>query len=417
MKPSYYLTTPIYYVNDKPHIGHAYTTLACDVLARFKRLDGFDVMFLTGTDEHGQKVQKSAEDNGIDPKAFTDEVSQNFRDLTAALNFTNDDFIRTTEPRHYAACQQLWQKLIDNGAIYLGSYAGWYAVRDEAFYAESEIVDGKAPSGAPVEWVEEPSYFFRLSAFEEKLLAHYDANPDFVAPKSRFNEVRSFVSGGLNDLSVSRASFSWGVPVPGDDAHVMYVWLDALTNYMTAAGYAQPDGEASYARRWPADLHMVGKDILRFHAVYWPAFLMAADLPLPKRVFAHGWWTNEGQKISKSLGNVIDPLQIADTYGLDQMRYFLLREVPFGNDGDFSHQAIVHRMNGDLANDLGNLSQRVLSMIFKNCEATMPAAPAELLDADNTLLAAVDGLLDLQRQHYDRQAFHEALQSGLGCRR
>ena len=409
MKPSYYLTTPIYYVNDKPHIGHAYTTLACDVLARFKRLDGFDVMFLTGTDEHGQKVQKSAEDNGIDPKAFTDEVSQNFRDLTAALNFTNDDFIRTTEPRHYAACQQLWQKLIDNGAIYLGSYAGWYAVRDEAFYAESEIVDGKAPSGAPVEWVEEPSYFFRLSAFEEKLLAHYDANPDFVAPKSRFNEVCSFVSGGLNDLSVSRASFSWGVPVPGDDAHVMYVWLDALTNYMTAAGYAQPDGEASYARRWPADLHMVGKDILRFHAVYWPAFLMAADLPLPKRVFAHGWWTNEGQKISKSLGNVIDPLQIADTYGLDQMRYFLLREVPFGNDGDFSHQAIVHRMNGDLANDLGNLSQRVLSMIFKNCDATMPAAPAELLDADNTLLAAVDGLLDLQRQHYDRQAFHEAL--------
>ena len=409
MKPSYYLTTPIYYVNDKPHIGHAYTTLACDVLARFKRLDGFDVMFLTGTDEHGQKVQKSAEDKGIDPKTFTDEVSQNFRDLTSALNFTNDDFIRTTEQRHYAACQQLWQKLIDNGAIYLGSYAGWYAVRDEAFYAESEIVDGKAPSGAPVEWVEEPSYFFRLSAFEEKLLAHYDANPDFVAPKSRFNEVRSFVSGGLNDLSVSRASFSWGVPVPGDDAHVMYVWLDALTNYMTAAGYGQPDGEASYAKRWPADLHMVGKDILRFHAVYWPAFLMAADLPLPKRVFAHGWWTNEGQKISKSLGNVIDPLQIANTYGLDQMRYFLLREVPFGNDGDFSHQAIVHRMNGDLANDLGNLSQRVLSMIFKNCEASMPAAPAELLDADSTLLAAVDGLLDLQRQHYDRQAFHEAL--------
>ena len=409
MKPSYYLTTPIYYVNDKPHIGHAYTTLACDVLARFKRLDGFDVMFLTGTDEHGQKVQKSAEDKGIDPKTFTDEVSQNFRDLTSALNFTNDDFIRTTEQRHYAACQQLWQKLIDNGAIYLGSYAGWYAVRDEAFYAESEIVDGKAPSGAPVEWVEEPSYFFRLSAFEEKLLAHYDANPDFVAPKSRFNEVRSFVSGGLNDLSVSRASFSWGVPVPGDDAHVMYVWLDALTNYMTAAGYGQPDGEASYAKRWPADLHMVGKDILRFHAVYWPAFLMAADLPLPKRVFVHGWWTNEGQKISKSLGNVIDPLQIADTYGLDQMRYFLLREVPFGNDGDFSHQAIVHRMNGDLANDLGNLSQRVLSMIFKNCEASMPAAPAELLDADSTLLAAVDGLLDLQRQHYDRQAFHEAL--------
>ncbi|MGC6485159.1 MAG: methionine--tRNA ligase [Candidatus Puniceispirillales bacterium] len=411
MKPSYYLTTPIYYVNDKPHIGHAYTTLACDVLARFKRLDGYDVMFLTGTDEHGQKVQKSAEDKGIDPKDFTDDVSQNFRDLTATLNFTNDDFIRTTEPRHYAACQQLWQKLMDNDAIYLGSYAGWYAVRDEAFYAESEIVDGKAPSGAPVEWVEEPSYFFRLSAFEDKLLAHYDANPDFVAPKSRFNEVRSFVSGGLNDLSVSRASFSWGVPVPGDDAHVMYVWLDALTNYMTAAGYGQPDGDETYARRWPADLHMVGKDILRFHAVYWPAFLMAAELPLPKRVFAHGWWTNEGQKISKSLGNVIDPVQIAETYGLDQMRYFLLREVPFGNDGDFSHQAMVHRMNGDLANDLGNLSQRVLSMIFKNCEATMPAAPATLTAADQALLGAIDGLLDIQRDCYDRQAFHDALKA------
>ena len=409
MKPSYYLTTPIYYVNDKPHIGHAYTTLACDVLARFKRLDGYDVMFLTGTDEHGQKVQKSAEEKGIAPKDFTDQVSQNFRDLTSQLNFTNDDFIRTTEPRHYAACQQLWQKLIDNGAIYLGSYAGWYAVRDEAFYAESEIVDGKAPTGAPVEWVEEPSYFFRLSAFEDKLLAHYDANPDFVAPKTRFNEVRSFVSGGLNDLSVSRASFSWGVPVPGDDAHVMYVWLDALTNYMTAAGYGQPDGEETYAQRWPADLHMVGKDILRFHAVYWPAFLMAADLPLPKRVFAHGWWTNEGQKISKSLGNVIDPVQIAETYGLDQMRYFLLREVPFGNDGDFSHQAMVHRMNGDLANDLGNLSQRVLSMIFKNCDGVMPSAPAQLQDADKTLLSSVDHLLSQQREQYDRQAFHEAM--------
>ena len=364
-KQSYYLTTPIYYVNDKPHIGHAYTTLACDALARFKRLDGYDVMFLTGTDEHGQKVQKSAEAKGVEPKAFTDEVSQNFRDLTKVLDFTNDDFIRTTEPRHYAACQQLWNTLIENGDIYLGSYSGWYAVRDEAFYAESEIKDGKAPTGAPVEWVEEPSYFFRLSAYQDKLLEHYDANPDFVAPKSRFNEVKSFVKGGLLDLSVSRASFSWGVPVPGDEDHVMYVWLDALTNYMTAAGYAQEGGEVDYAKRWPADLHMVGKDILRFHAVYWPAFLMAANLELPKRVYAHGWWTNEGQKISKSLGNVIDPIEIADKYGLDQMRYFMLREVPFGNDGDFSHQAMVHRMNGDLANDLGNLCQRVLSMIFK----------------------------------------------------
>lgn len=408
-KQSYYLTTPIYYVNDKPHIGHAYTTLACDALARFKRLDGYDVMFLTGTDEHGQKVQKSAEAKGVEPKAFTDEVSQNFRDLTKVLDFTNDDFIRTTEPRHYAACQQLWNTLIENGDIYLGSYSGWYAVRDEAFYAESEIKDGKAPTGAPVEWVEEPSYFFRLSAYQDKLLAHYEANPDFVAPKSRFNEVKSFVKGGLLDLSVSRASFSWGVPVPGDEDHVMYVWLDALTNYMTAAGYAQEGGEADYAKRWPADLHMVGKDILRFHAVYWPAFLMAANLELPKRVYAHGWWTNEGQKISKSLGNVIDPIEIADKYGLDQMRYFMLREVPFGNDGDFSHQAMVHRMNGDLANDLGNLCQRVLSMIFKNCEGVMPKTPESLMEADLTILGKLDELLDGQRVHYDNQQFHEAL--------
>ena len=409
MSKSYYLTTPIYYVNDKPHIGHAYTTLACDALARFKRLDGFDVMFLTGTDEHGQKVQKSAEDKGIDPKTFTDQVSQNFRDLTATLNFTNDDFIRTTEERHYKSCQKLWNTLIENGDIYLGSYAGWYAVRDEAFYAESEITDGKAPSGAPVEWVEEPSYFFRLSAYQDKLLTHYDANPDFVAPKSRLNEVRSFVAGGLNDLSVSRASFSWGVPVPGDDAHVMYVWLDALTNYITAAGYGQDDEADRFPSRWPADLHMVGKDIVRFHAVYWPAFLMAAGVPLPKRVYAHGWWTNEGQKISKSLGNVIDPVDIAETYGLDQMRYFLLREVPFGNDGDFSHNAMVHRMNGDLANDLGNLSQRVLSMIFKNCDGVMPSKPTALAEADETILKQVDGLLERQRDHYDNQQFHEAL--------
>ena len=409
MQPSYYLTTPIYYVNDKPHIGHAYTTLACDALARFKRLDGYDVMFLTGTDEHGQKVQKSADDKGIDPQAFTDTVSQNFRDLSHQLDFSNDDFIRTTEPRHHKACQQLWRTLLDNGDIYLDSYAGWYAVRDEAFYAENEIKDGKAPSGAPVEWVEEPSYFFRLSAYQEKLLEFYEKNPGFVAPKSRLNEVKAFVSGGLNDLSVSRASFSWGVPVPGDEDHVMYVWLDALTNYMTAAGYGQDDGAETYKRRWPADLHMVGKDILRFHAVYWPAFLMSAGLEPPKRVFAHGWWTNEGQKISKSLGNVIDPVELAERYGLDQMRYFLLREVPFGNDGDFSHKAMLHRMNGDLANDLGNLCQRVLSMAFKNCDKNIPAAPAKLEAADKAVLKRVDALLEGQCKHYDAQMFHLAL--------
>ena len=410
----FYITTPIYYVNDKPHIGHAYTTLACDVLARFKRLDGYEVMFLTGTDEHGQKVEKAAHDNGVTPQAFTDSVSQNFRDLTAEMNYSNDDFIRTTEARHRAACQKLWSMLLERGHITLGSYAGWYAVRDEAFYTETEIVDGKAPSGAPVEWVEEPSYFFNLSEWQEPLLEFYDANPDFVGPASRFNEVKSFVRGGLRDLSVSRASFSWGVPVPNDDAHVMYVWLDALTNYLTASGWPT-DGEYGDAGRhanfWPADLHMVGKDILRFHAVYWPAFLMAAGLPLPKRVFAHGWWTNEGEKISKSLGNVIDPNALASEFGLDQMRYFLMREVPFGNDGDFSRRAMIHRMNGDLANDLGNLSQRVLSMIFKNCDGVMPSLPAAPQDEDKMLLAATDALIDEVRVKLDRQSFHEALRA------
>jgi len=413
-KKPFYVTTPIYYVNDKPHIGHAYTTLACDVLARFKRLDGFDVMFLTGTDEHGQKVEKAANDKGVSPQSFTDSVSQNFRDLTVRMNFSNDDFIRTTELRHKETCQKLWSILLERGHITLGSYAGWYAVRDEAFYTEAEIVDGKAPTGAPVEWVEEPSYFFNLSQWQQPLLDYYEANPDFVGPDSRFNEVKSFVSGGLRDLSVSRASFSWGIPVPGDDAHVMYVWLDALTNYVTATGWPTEGAfgdAAKHARFWPADLHMVGKDILRFHAVYWPAFLMAAGLPLPKRVFAHGWWTNEGEKISKSLGNVIDPNSLAEEYGLDQTRYFLMREVPFGNDGDFSQRAMIHRMNGDLANDLGNLSQRVLSMIFKNCEGVMPALPSAPADEDRALLDAADALLARVRAHMDQQAFHEALRA------
>ena len=411
-KKRFYVTTPIYYVNDKPHIGHAYTTLACDVLARFKRLDGFEVMFLTGTDEHGQKVEKAAKDKGVTPQAFTESVSQNFRDLTSRMNFSNDDFIRTTEARHRAACQKLWSILLERGHIALGSYAGWYAVRDEAFYTETEIVDGKAPTGAPVEWVEEPSYFFNLSQWQEPLLEFYEANPDFVGPASRFNEVKSFVSSGLRDLSVSRASFAWGVPVPDDDAHVMYVWLDALTNYLTATGWPV-DGdfgdEDRNERFWPADLHMVGKDILRFHAVYWPAFLMAAGLPLPKRVFAHGWWTNEGEKISKSLGNVIDPNFLAEEFGLDQTRYFLMREVPFGNDGDFSRRAMIHRMNGDLANDLGNLSQRVLSMIFKNCSGVMPALPATAAPEDSALLDAADAMLGKVRAHMDVQSFHEAL--------
>jgi methionyl-tRNA synthetase len=413
MSPSYYITTPIYYVNDKPHIGHAYTTLACDVLARFKRLDGYDVKFLTGTDEHGQKVQKSAQAAGIDPQSFTDRVSQNFRDLTELLGFSNDDFIRTTEARHKKACQALWQKLIENGDIYLGSYAGWYAVRDEAFYQEDELTTGPngkkiAPSGAECEWVEESSYFFKLSAWQDRLLKLYEERPDFILPTARRNEVLSFVRGGLKDLSVSRTTFDWGVPVPGDDQHIMYVWLDALTNYITAVGYPETDSE-SYQRYWPANLHMVGKDILRFHTVYWPAFLMAAGLEPPKRVFAHGWWTIEGQKMSKSLGNVIAPSELVERYGLDQTRYFLLREVPFGNDGDFSHRAMMNRANGELANDIGNLAQRVLSMVHKNCEAQVPV-PGDFSDADKVLLKACDGLLATVRRELDEQSFHKALE-------
>ena len=413
-RPTYYVTTPIYYVNDAPHIGHAYTTLACDVLARFKRLDGFDVRFLTGTDEHGQKVEKSAQAAGVDPQAFTDRVSQNFRDLADFMNFTHDDFIRTTEDRHIRACQAIWQRLAAADQIYPATYGGWYAVRDEAYYGEDELTktpDGKriAPSGAEVEWVEEPSYFFRLSDWGDKLLAFYEANPDFILPESRRNEVVSFVKGGLNDLSVSRTTFKWGVPVPDDADHIMYVWLDALTNYITAVGYPDTEG-GSYAKYWPADLHMVGKDILRFHAVYWPAFLMAAGLEPPKRVYAHGWWTNEGQKISKSLGNVIDPVGLAERYGLDQVRYFLLREVPFGNDGDFAHQAMVNRMNGELANDFGNLAQRVLSMIAKNCDGRLPT-PGAFDGDDDALLVQARGLLDVVRAHMDRQGFHHALEA------
>lgn len=372
-KGNYYITTPIYYVNDKPHIGHAYTSVASDVLARFMRLDGYDVKFLTGTDEHGQKVEKSADKAGVSPQDFVDRVSVSFRELTGLMNISNDDFIRTTEQRHKEAAQAIWKKMLDAGHIYLGSYAGWYAVRDEAFYNESELVDGKAPTGAEVEWLEEPSYFFNLSKWQEKLLAHYEANPNFIMPKSRYNEVLSFVKGGLHDLSVSRASFSWGIPVPGDEKHVMYVWLDALTNYLSAVGYPD-ESAAEFKKFWPASLHMVGKDIVRFHTVYWPAFLMAAGLPLPERVFAHGWWTVEGEKMSKSLGNAIAPQELVETYGVDQTRYFLLREVPFGSDGDFARDRIVTVINSELANNIGNLAQRTLSMIQKNCEGKMPSA-------------------------------------------
>lgn len=410
---TFYITTPIYYVNDVPHIGHAYTTLACDALARFKRLDGFDVRFLTGTDEHGQKVEKSAQAAGVEPQAFTDKVSQNFRDLVGVMNYTNDDFIRTTEARHKAGVQHLWTKLVEAGEIYLGGYQGWYSVRDEAFYGEDELTTtpgGKkiAPTGAECEWVEEPSYFFRLSAWQDRLLAFYDANPDFIMPPGKRNEVVAFVKSGLKDLSVSRTTFKWGVPVPGDDAHIMYVWLDALANYITALGYPEMEDGGLYKRYWPA-MHMVGKDILRFHTVYWPAFLMAAGLEPPRRVFAHGWWTIEGQKMSKSLGNVIAPETLVNTYGLDQTRYFLLREVPFGNDGDFSHKQMVARINSNLANDYGNLVQRVLSMIGKNCGGAVPT-PGAFTEADDKLLGAAYGLLDAVRVEMDAQAFHRALE-------
>jgi methionyl-tRNA synthetase len=412
MTKTYYITTPIYYVNDSPHIGHAYTTLACDVLARFMRLDGHRVHFLTGTDEHGQKVEKAADAAGMDPKAFTDRVSRNFRDLARTMDISNDDFIRTTEPRHIRSSQAIWEALEKNGEIYLGKYAGWYAVRDEAFYGEDELTvgpDGKkrAPSGAEVEWVEEPSYFFRLSAWQDRLLRFYDENPGFIAPVSRRNEVVSFVRQGLTDLSVSRTTFNWGVKVPGAHGHIMYVWLDALTNYITAVGY--PDTESETFRAfWPADLHMVGKDIVRFHAVYWPAFLMAAGLAPPKRVFAHGWWTVEGQKMSKSLGNVISPHDMIAKYGLDPVRYFLLREVPFGQDGDFSQRAMVGRLNGDLANDFGNLAQRVLSFVQKNAGGAVPA-PGPLTPADDKLLADARNLLPVVRAELAEQAFHKAL--------
>jgi methionyl-tRNA synthetase len=417
----YFVTTPIYYVNDQPHIGHAYTTLACDVTARFQRLAGNDVFFLTGTDEHGQKVAQSAAAAGVTPQEFTDRVSGNFRALTKLLNFSNDDFIRTTEPRNVAAAQALWQAMAGAAApdgkpaIYLGGYSGWYAVRDEAFYDEGELKDGPdgikiAPTGAPVAWVEEPSYFFRLSAYGNALLEYYEAHPDFIAPVSRRNEVISFVKGGLRDLSISRTSFSWGVPVPGDEKHVMYVWLDALVNYLAALGYPQMGEGSRMDRYWPADLHMVGKDILRFHAVYWPAFLMAAGLPLPKRIFAHGWWTIEGQKMSKSLGNAIAPAQLVERYGLDQTRYLLLAEVPFGNDGDFSHKAAVRRINADLANGIGNLAQRTLTLIQKNCGGVIPT-PNGFTPEDKDLISKSSLLYNSLKGNLETQLFHDVLRT------
>ncbi|GDX35952.1 methionine--tRNA ligase [Alphaproteobacteria bacterium] len=394
MSQNFYVTSPIYYVNDVPHIGHAYTSIACDVIARFNRLNNHNVFFLTGTDEHGQKVEKSALAKEKSPQQFCDEVSQKFRDLSTTLNLSNDDFIRTTELRHKKTVEKIWQIMLDNGFIYKGSYQGWYAVRDEAFYSEDELIDGKAPTGAQVQWHSEESYFFRLSAFQDKLLALYEAVPDFIRPESRYNEVVSFVKSGLKDLSISRTSFSWGIKVPNDEKHVIYVWLDALTNYLSALDFADDnkDNNKKYQQFWvngnKSPLHIVGKDIVRFHCVYWPAFLMACNLNVPYQVFAHGWWTNDGQKISKSLGNVINPdneiewlkSRLVDNnpqdhdhqkYGiiaLDYFRYFLMREVVFGNDGDYSRINFTNRINSELANNIGNLVQRCLTMVVKNCD-------------------------------------------------
>ena len=411
IRPRFYITTPIYYVNGAPHIGHAYSSIAADVIARFKRLDGFEVFFLTGTDEHGQKIEKAAQAAGLEPQEFVDRNANAFRAMARAINLSNDDFIRTTEMRHKSGCIALWQKLETAGVVYLGHYEGWYATRDEAFYAEDELVLGpdgikRSPYGAPVEWVREPSFFFKLSAFQDRLLALYDQNPEFIQPASSRNEIVAFVRAGLRDISISRTSFSWGVPVPGSPDHVMYVWIDALANYITAMGY--PDMQAPRMAFWPANLHLVGKEITRFHAVYWPAMLMAAGLPLPCRVFANGWWTVEGEKMSKSLDNALPVEPLIAEFGLDPLRYFLMREMPFGNDGDFSRRALINRLNDELANDLGNLAQRTLSFIAKNAGGMLPPH-GPMTEADFLLLSHARSLPDKVRDAIDRMALHEAL--------
>ena len=408
---TFYITTAISYPNGAPHIGHAYEMISTDVIARFKRLDGFDVRFLTGVDDHGQKMVQTAKAQGKTARELADEMAPKFQAMAAHLNVSNDDFIRTSEERHKRACQALWEKLAAKGDIYLGAYAGWYSVRDEAYYDAEELTDGAngqklAPTGTPVEWIEEQSYFFKLSAYQDKLLALYEAEPDFIQPEFRRNEVVAFVKRGLRDLSVSRTKIDWGIPVPGDPEHVMYVWLDALTNYITGVGYPDVESE-SYKKYWPADLHIIGKDIVRFHAIIWPAMLMAADIALPKRVFGHGFLNNKGEKMSKSVGNVIDPIAIADTYGIDQVRYFLTREIPYGQDGSYSHDLMVNRINADLANDLGNLAQRSLSMVAKNCGGAVPEAGA-LTTADLALFAQAETALERARAHVDACALHLA---------
>jgi methionyl-tRNA synthetase len=408
---TYFITTAINYPNGIPHIGHAYEAIATDALARFQRLDGKDVFFLTGTDEHGLKMVQTAESEGLGVAELAARNASRFREMDQRLNVSFDRFIRTTEPEHHRSVQVVWNRMQQNGDIYIDTYAGWYSVRDEAYYAEEETVVGednvrRGPQGSPVEWVEEKSYFFKLSSYQDRLLALYESQPDFIGPDSRRNEVVSFVKGGLKDLSISRTTFDWGVKVPNDPEHVMYVWVDALTNYITGVGF--PDESAANWRYWPADVHIIGKDIIRFHAVYWPAFLMSAGIPVQKRVFAHGFLFSRGEKMSKSVGNVVDPFNLADQYGVDQIRYFFLREVPFGQDGNYNHEAMVARINADLANDLGNLAQRSLSMIAKQLGGVLPE-PGEFTDNDRDILAEADAMLAASRTAMATQQIHQWL--------
>ncbi|WP_084799458.1 methionine--tRNA ligase [Bradyrhizobium sp. Ai1a-2] len=407
----FYITTAIAYPNGQPHIGHAYEAIATDALARFQRLDGKDVFFLTGTDEHGQKMIQTAQAEGLTPSELATRNAARFKEMDERLNVSFDRFIRTSEPAHHRSVQSIWNRMQQNGDIYIDVYAGWYSVRDEAYYAEDETVVGednvrRGPQGTPVEWVEEKSYFFKLSAYQDKLLHLYESQPDFIGPDSRRNEVMSFVRSGLKDLSISRTTFDWGVKVPNDAEHVMYVWVDALTNYITGVGF--PDEDDPNWRYWPADVHIIGKDIIRFHAVYWPAFLMSAGIPVQKRVYAHGFLFSRGEKMSKSVGNVVDPFDFADQYGVDQLRYFFLREVPFGQDGNYSHEAIVARINADLANDLGNLAQRSLSMIAKQLGGVLPE-PGEFSENDKAILAQADAMLEASRSAMATQQIHQWL--------
>lgn len=408
----YYITTAISYPNGAPHIGHAYEVIAADAMARFKKLDGFDVRFMTGTDEHGQKMQTTAQKQGKSPQELADENSARFRAMAELVGADFDRFIRTTDPDHYAASQAIWKKMEEKGDIYLDKYAGWYSVRDEAYYTEeeTELRDGvryAIATDTEVEWTEEESYFFRLSKYADRLLDLYETE-GYVYPETRRNELASFIKGGLNDLSISRTTFDWGVPVPGNDKHVMYVWVDALTNYLTGVGYPDTDSEL-FTTYWPADMHLIGKDITRFHAIYWPAFLWSAGLELPQKVFGHGFLLVDGEKMSKSIGNTVDPADLVAGFGLDQLRFFLLRDVSFGQDGSYSAEAIKNRINSDLANDLGNLAQRSLSMVAKNCEGTVPQ-PGQFTAEDTAMLEAAGALLEQVRADFDAQAFHRALE-------